>query len=188
MVIILHFLPVDIKFLFIESIIEIFLISKLFNNAIINVIIPIKTIVHIITRIGYLSPDSICFPQNTKRVFTVPAKYPTTLEPITPKITPSGTDIIYIAYQDVIGQYRGSQVLPQDGILWIDEIGDVQTCFSQIRKGTISIKEIIHSYKGKKVYAISAWEDPLPLFFSILGLIGNYLKRIFSLRNWWGHK
>jgi len=94
-----------------------------------------------------------------------------------------GVDIVYIAYLDTLGQYQKSPVTPQNGILWIYELYDVITCLKQIREGTLGIKEVVASLKGKKVYAIAAWEDPVPFIIALLNLAVAGLKRLLAVKN-----
>lgn len=82
-----------------------------------------------------------------------------------------GVNTEYVAYLDTIGQYQGGADSPQNGIIWIDEIADALSCLGQMRRGTLGIKELTKSFRGKKVYATAAWDDPLPFLISLYSFI-----------------
>jgi len=91
-----------------------------------------------------------------------------------------GVDIEYIAYLDTIGQYVEDSISPKNGILWIDEVGDLASCIIQLKEGRLGIREVFNSLRGKKEYAIFAWDDLMPFFISLLSLgfvILRYLAR-----------
>jgi D-aspartate ligase len=93
-----------------------------------------------------------------------------------------GVDITYIAYLDTLGQYNRNSVSPQDGVLWIDEIHDLLSCLMQLKDRKICFTEAVNSWKGKKVFATFAWNDPIPLIVSLCNLAFSGLKRLFSRR------
>ncbi len=91
-----------------------------------------------------------------------------------------GADIIYTAYLDTIGKYNGNSLSPQSGILWIDEINDLRVCLKQILKKKLSIPGIFRIFKEKHTLALAAWDDPLPLFISLLDMLCYYFKQVFT--------
>lgn len=48
------------------------------------------------------------------------------------------------------------------GVKWINRLTDGVFAFKSIRKGRLTLKDYFKSLKGKKVYAIWSWKDPLP--------------------------
>jgi predicted ATP-grasp superfamily ATP-dependent carboligase len=102
----------------------------------------------------------------------------TTTESILP--ARCGVDVEYTAYLDTIGQYVGDSISPKNGILWIDEIGDLLSCLTQLKEGKLGIREIFKSLRGEKEYAIFAWDDPIPFFVSLFNLGSAVLR--YSLR------
>ncbi|MFC1985411.1 hypothetical protein ACFLWC_00270 [Chloroflexota bacterium] len=95
-----------------------------------------------------------------------------------------GVNIEYTAYLDATGQYVGNKISsPRDGILWVDEIGDLASCLKQWKDGKLGAREIISSFKGEKVYARAARDDPFPFFVSFLTLgfvVVLYLLKCFK--------
>jgi D-aspartate ligase len=94
-----------------------------------------------------------------------------------------GTDVIYTAYLDALGKYRNGTIHPRDGILWVSEVGDLRSCIRQLFSRKLSVREIIKSLRGKKVYATASRDDLLPFIVSLLNYTGYYLKRVFGIRN-----
>ena len=94
-----------------------------------------------------------------------------------------GVNIEYAAYLDTIGQHAGDSISPQDGILWVDEFNDLQSCLIQVKKGKLGIREIASSFKGKKVYARAVWDDPIPFFISLLDFGSGGLRGLFRRIN-----
>jgi predicted ATP-grasp superfamily ATP-dependent carboligase len=93
-----------------------------------------------------------------------------------------GVDVEYIAYLDTIGQHVEGPISPRNGMLWIDEIGDLLSCLMQLKDGTLKIREICKSLRGKKEYAVFAWDDPVPFFIHLFNFSCAVLK--FLLSHW----
>ena len=91
-----------------------------------------------------------------------------------------GVNVEYIAYLDSIGQYEEDPISPNNGILWMDEFGDLLSCLIQLKEGKLGVKEIFRSLKGEKIYATAAWDDPIPFFVSLFNLGSAVLR--YSLR------
>jgi predicted ATP-grasp superfamily ATP-dependent carboligase len=82
-----------------------------------------------------------------------------------------GVELLYTAYCDMVGlplpdnrtqQYRGAK--------WISLRRDFQSAFFYWRRGDLSLRDWIHSWSGKKAYAIFSWSDPAPFIFDFLKL------------------
>lgn len=85
-----------------------------------------------------------------------------------------GMNIEYLAYLDSIGEeYPADFGTHEEGSLWVDEIADLLSCLSHIRRGTLSTAEAIRSYRGKKVYATAAWDDPVPFLQFLYDFAGQ---------------
>jgi len=91
-----------------------------------------------------------------------------------------GVDLPFIAYQDMLGKHVKRKTSFQEGIKWIELLPDISVSRMLIRKGSLSWRKWFKSLSGKKVYAIFAWDDPIPflrLFYSnALSFIKNRLK------------
>jgi D-aspartate ligase len=101
----------------------------------------------------------------------------------TQSILPSacGINTEYAAYMDVTGRPIAHSVRPPNGILWIDEIGDTLSCIRQIRQGTLHIREVLKSLKGKRIYAAAAWDDPIPFLVSLYYFFRLRLKQLLAV-------
>lgn len=88
-----------------------------------------------------------------------------------------GINYPYLAYMDAIGKKFEKPVISNENIKYLFMIEDFLSSYKSIKKGELSIREWIKSYKGKKVYAIFCWSDPIPFFVFILK---NFYYRIKS--------
>jgi len=79
-----------------------------------------------------------------------------------------GINYPYIAYMDAIGKKFDKPIICNENIKYLFMIEDFFSSFKSIKKGELSIREWIKSYKGKKVYAIFYWSDPIPFFVFLL--------------------
>jgi predicted ATP-grasp superfamily ATP-dependent carboligase len=79
-----------------------------------------------------------------------------------------GINYPYIAYMDANGKRFEIPSMSNENIKYLFMIEDFLSSLKSIKKGELSIREWIKSYKGKKVYAIFCWSDPIPFFVFIL--------------------
>ena len=79
-----------------------------------------------------------------------------------------GVDLLYTMYCDLVGR-----PLPENrkqkygGAKWIYLRRDLQSAWSQWRQGELTLKQWLHSLKGRKYYAIFAWSDLVPFLEDI---------------------
>jgi len=92
----------------------------------------------------------------------------------------SGVNIDYIAYRDITGQKIPDIPSQRDGVIWLDEIRDIKSCFVQWRHGKLSASEILRSYRGPKVCSRGSWSDPLPILIALLQAGYSGLTRLFK--------
>ena len=74
-----------------------------------------------------------------------------------------GVDIEYIAYLDATGQDVGDSPAARDNVLWVDDFYDGLSCWKQLRKGELGVRDIVRSLKGGKVHSVAAWDDIMPV-------------------------
>jgi len=95
-----------------------------------------------------------------------------------------GTNVEHIAYLDMTGQWGGTAASPHNGIVWMDELGDLLSCLTQLRDGRLTFREIVRSLKGRRVYARADGKDPTPFLVSVAALsiaaIRYLLRRTIS--------
>ena len=87
-----------------------------------------------------------------------------------------GMNFPYMIYCDLVeGRIPDSTPSTfQQGVKWIDEVGDLKSAFQYWREGGLSIVEWLRSYRGKKAWGLAARNDPGPMF----ALAGDLLLRL----------
>ena len=73
-----------------------------------------------------------------------------------------GSNIPYMAYLDATGSLKERSIPLVTDARWFFIVQDIPAALRSISRGTLTFKEWICSYKGKKEYAIFSWDDPLP--------------------------
>ncbi|MFQ5674614.1 MAG: hypothetical protein ACE5G1_01850 [bacterium] len=91
-----------------------------------------------------------------------------------------GLNLEYLAYCEAAGLPLPSMGRATQGVKWLHITKDVHAVFS--RTGYLATKKLTlrqwwHSLKGKKEYAIFAWDDPIPFFVWAIQFSKPYLKR-----------
>ena len=81
----------------------------------------------------------------------------------------------YLLYQDVMGEKMDIPV-PREQMKWVRLLTDIPTVFKESIKGRFKIGDYFKSMKGKKEFAVFAFNDPLP-FFAEIALIPYLLKK-----------
>ena len=92
----------------------------------------------------------------------------------------SGMDIPFLAYQDALGKDPQPIKDFEEGIKWINEPEDYNSIRSYMKNDSISWKELISTYKGKRSYALNAWDDPLPFLAFVGNKLSNGILRILK--------
>jgi predicted ATP-grasp superfamily ATP-dependent carboligase len=73
-------------------------------------------------------------------------------------------NIPYLAYADALGKKLEANNTHEDNSKWVFLLQDITLSLKKLKKGELSMGNWIRSYRGKKEYAIFAWDDPLPAF------------------------
>jgi D-aspartate ligase len=94
-----------------------------------------------------------------------------------------GADIGYIAYLDAGGQVTENATPFCNNILWTDDLLDMVSFLLHIGRRDVGMKEIIDSLNPRKVHAVAAHDDPLPLFFQFTTLSLRAFRLILSKLN-----
>ncbi|MFX0194926.1 MAG: ATP-grasp domain-containing protein [Candidatus Hodarchaeota archaeon] len=89
-----------------------------------------------------------------------------------------GVDLPYLLYQDMIGEQIRVQP-PSNHVKWVRLITDTPTVFLEIAKGNMRIREYAASMRGKKEFAVFAFDDPLPFFIEIAMIPYLWMRRGF---------
>ncbi len=83
-------------------------------------------------------------------------------------VTRSGINLPLIWYRDVLGQSVDVPRQYEQGIKWIHEERDIKTVSLYfLPEGELNLWSWLLSYRGKRVYAYGAWDDPRPLLVAM---------------------
>ena len=89
----------------------------------------------------------------------------------------NGVELLYTMYCDAVGwPLPENREQTSDGVKWAYARQDVQAALHQWWHGELSLKEWWQSWRGKKVYALFSWSDPLPFVFDMLRVIRQVLS------------
>lgn len=92
-------------------------------------------------------------------------------------VTRSGINLPLIWYRDVLGLEVEVPSSYEEGIKWIHEERDLKTVLLYfLPEGELTLRSWLGSYRGKRVYAYAAWDDPGPLLAS-LGRVARAARR-----------
>ncbi len=83
-------------------------------------------------------------------------------------VTRSGINLPLIWYRDVLGLGAEAPPTYEQGIKWIHEERDIKTVSLYfLPEGELTLWSWLMSYRGKRVYAYAAWDDPRPLLVAM---------------------
>ena len=83
-------------------------------------------------------------------------------------VTRSGINLPLIMYRDMLGLDAEVQPPYVQGIKWIHEERDLKTVLRYfIPEGELTVWSWLQSYRGKRVYALAAWDDPKPILITM---------------------
>lgn len=89
-----------------------------------------------------------------------------------------GVELLYTMYCDVTGIPLPDRRLQKyRGVKWIYLRHDFQSALYYWRRGDLTLKGWLDSWRGKKAYAVFSWKDPAPFFFDILRVLRLALKK-----------
>ncbi|WP_408607163.1 carboxylate--amine ligase [Lottiidibacillus patelloidae] len=96
---------------------------------------------------------------------------------------PAGVDFSYMYYLYLTGQKPTPKLEQIDGVQWIYLVRYFLTFLQKRKKGEMSFKEFIQGLKGKKVFALLAFDDPMPFIRSTISHLWNSWKPKRKKRN-----
>jgi D-aspartate ligase len=91
----------------------------------------------------------------------------------------SGVNLPLVAYAELAGlpPPRTGPVVP--GRRWLAFEGDLRAFLGDYGpNGELSLRSWLASYRGKKIYDVFAWDDPVPAAISILRRVGQRASRV----------
>ena len=90
-----------------------------------------------------------------------------------------GVDLLYAKYCDTVGLPLPPNLEQKyGGIKWIDFTRDFQSALHYWRRGDLTLKELLRSWRGRKTYAVFSWTDPAPFWWDLL----EYLSKNYGPR------
>jgi len=89
-----------------------------------------------------------------------------------------GMNIEYLAYCDAGGLKRPEMNGFRSPVKWIHEERDLKSALDYLKSGDLTIFRWLSSYRGRRAYAVAAWDDPLPAFSMGLKWIAAPWRRI----------
>jgi D-aspartate ligase len=93
-------------------------------------------------------------------------------------ITEAGeVELIYGTYCDTIGRPLPTNLAQNyKGVKWIYLRWDLQSALYYWRRGNITLREWLQSWRGRKTYAVFSWNDPAPFLADMLRFVYARLK------------
>ena len=89
-----------------------------------------------------------------------------------------GVELLYTMYCDAAGlPLPDRRVQVYRGVKWIYMRHDFQSALYYWRRGDLTLKEWLASWRGKKAYAVFSWKDPAPFFHDIFRVLRLVLKK-----------
>jgi len=94
-------------------------------------------------------------------------------------VTRSGINLPLIWYRDALGQDVEVPPTYQEGIKWIHEERDLKTVMLYfLPERELTLLSWLKSYRGKRVYAYAAWDDPKPLLVALRSVLKAGWRRL----------
>ena len=98
-----------------------------------------------------------------------------------------GINLPLIQYLDLTGQRPAPRRGYEEGVKWLDTIADFHAFKQYYKRGELGFKDWLKSIRGARVFAVFAWDDPLPFlvdrkFGLSYGRILEYVIRDFLRR------
>ena len=92
--------------------------------------------------------------------------------------TACGINLPYLAYQDLLGLPVDRPAAFTDGVKWIDEDRDLRAALRARVEGRFELVAWLASYRGRRVWAISAADDPRPGMHLAMGWAQSIARAI----------
>ena len=98
-----------------------------------------------------------------------------------------GINLPLMQYRDLTGQRPAPSREPAEGVKWLESIADFHSFKQYHERGELGVRDWVKSLKGARVFALFAWDDPLPFLIArkfglsygrVLGyVIKDFLRR-----------
>ena len=87
-----------------------------------------------------------------------------------------GANLPYIAYLDALGKDVKNITPKKEHAKWMFMFQDTPSSLKSMINDDLSLRKWISSYKGKKAYAIFAWDDPAPFFLGFVRILSSIFR------------
>lgn len=77
-----------------------------------------------------------------------------------------GINLPLIQYLDLTGQRPPARSEPAEGVKWLDTIADFHAFRQYHERGELGYREWLKSWRRARVFALFAWDDPLPFLLA----------------------
>jgi predicted ATP-grasp superfamily ATP-dependent carboligase len=84
--------------------------------------------------------------------------------------TASGVNLPYLLYCYILGLPIAEAQGFVEGLKWIHEERDILSALRMWRQGRLGLSDWLLSYRGRRTYALAAWDDPGPLVAALFRL------------------
>jgi D-aspartate ligase len=94
--------------------------------------------------------------------------------------TRCGVNLPYVAYMDAIGQGVAIPVADKREVKWLSLINDLRSASNGLFKRQLTLRDWVRSLQGEMVFAVFAWDDPLPFLMQLVNLtpgLGRFILR-----------
>jgi predicted ATP-grasp superfamily ATP-dependent carboligase len=97
-----------------------------------------------------------------------------------------GVDTAYIAYLDAIGEKLPQPQQARAGVKWVSISRDFGAFRGYRREGALRTRDWLHTFAGEKMWAVFAWDDPMPAVTATL----RFSRRAFGYvaRGFWSRR
>jgi predicted ATP-grasp superfamily ATP-dependent carboligase len=89
-----------------------------------------------------------------------------------------GVDTAYVAYLDAIGEELPEPRQTRTGIKWLSIARDLSALRGYRREGALGIQEWAQTLAGEKMWAVFAWDDPMPAITASLRFSRRAIHRV----------
>lgn len=95
--------------------------------------------------------------------------------------TACGVNLTEILYRDLAGETVPPAVQSSRTVKWIAEDSFILLGLRMLWRKETTLRELLHALRGKRTYAFSAWNDPLPaLSLLFTGVLSPIWRRVWS--------
>jgi len=77
-----------------------------------------------------------------------------------------GINLPLMQYLDLTGQRPAPRREPVEGVKWLESIADFHSFRQYHERGELGVKDWVNSLRGARVFALFAWDDPLPFLIA----------------------